>query len=69
LRQLWRSRRLAYRRTAAAEGVIRAQVTSATIRGERMHCHVDGQTFDCQGTVSVSVRPGAILLAGSTSLP
>ena len=67
-RQVWRARRLAFRRMAAAEGVIRARVTSATIRGERMLGHVDGQTFECRGTVSVSVRPGAILLAGSTSL-
>ncbi len=64
-RQLWRARRLTYRRLAPAEGVRRARVTSASVHGEVLRCHVDGQTFDATGTLQVSIKPGAILIAGA----
>jgi len=66
LRQFWRARRLSFRRLAPAEGVHRARVSSASITGDRLQCHVDGQPFDASGTLRVSVRPGAIRIAGVT---
>src|SRR5262249_43995484 len=41
LRQFWRARRLSWRRLAPAEGVRRGRITSASISGERLQCHVD----------------------------
>jgi YegS/Rv2252/BmrU family lipid kinase len=61
--QLWRARRLAFRRMAPAKGVRRASVTSATIRGDRLLCHVDGQTFEVRGSLTVGIRPKAIRIA------
>ena len=61
--QLWRARRLAYRRLAPAEGVRRASVTAATVNGDRLLCHVDGQTFETSGSLTVGIRPKAIRIA------
>ena len=63
LSQLWRARRLAIRPMARARGVWRGRVTSARITGDRLDCHVDGETFDVSGEVSVELRPGAIRVA------
>jgi YegS/Rv2252/BmrU family lipid kinase len=64
LRQLWRSRRLTYRRLAPAEGVRRLRVTSAVVQGEALQCHVDGQTFETSGTLDVRIKPRALNVAG-----
>jgi diacylglycerol kinase (ATP) len=66
LRQFWRARRLTWRRLAPAEGVYRARVTSASITGDVLLCHVDGQPFDASGTLRVSVKAGGIRIAGVT---
>jgi diacylglycerol kinase family enzyme len=64
LRQFWRARRLRWRPLAPAEGVRRARITAASVTGDVLQCHVDGQTFDATGRLDVRVRPGAILIAG-----
>ena len=64
LRQFWRARRLSWRRLAPAEGVRRSRITTASITGEALQCHVDGQPFDATGRLDVSVRAGAIKIAG-----
>lgn len=61
--QLWRARRLAYRRLAPAEGVRRSRLTSASVSGDVLHGHVDGQTFEERGTLTVGIRPCALLVA------
>src|SRR4029453_13047696 len=53
LRQVWRARRLSWRRLAPAEGVRRARITSASITGEHLQCHVDGQPFEAKGRLYV----------------
>ena len=63
-RQLWRSRRLAIGRDRSAEGVHRARVRSATVSGERLHCHVDGETFEASGSLDVRIRPRALRVCG-----
>jgi diacylglycerol kinase (ATP) len=71
-RQFWRARRLSFRRLAPAEGVRRGRITAASVTGEFLQCHVDGQPFEASGTLDVGVRPGAIRVAGArlvTSLP
>ena len=62
-RQLWRARRLGFRRMAPAEGVTRARITSARVTGEHLHAHVDGQTFEASGTLLVRIEPKALLIA------
>jgi diacylglycerol kinase family enzyme len=64
-RQLWRARRLGFRRMARAEGVTRARITAASVTGERLHGHVDGQTFEASGTLNVRIGPGALLIAAT----
>jgi diacylglycerol kinase family enzyme len=68
-RQLWRARRLTYRRLAPAEGVYRASVTSATVTGECLKCHVDGQTFEHRGAMAIGIKPQALVVAGVTTIP
>lgn len=60
LRQAWRARRLFWRRTAAAEGIIRLPVAGGTVRGERLVCHVDGETFEERGEISLRMQAGAL---------
>ncbi|HEX5070200.1 MAG TPA: diacylglycerol kinase family protein [Vicinamibacterales bacterium] len=62
--QLWRARRLGFRRMAPAGGVYRARVTSATVTGEHLEAHVDGQPFEARGTLAVRIQGGAIRVAG-----
>ena len=64
LRQLWRARRLAIGRLRPAEGVRRLRVQSARIRADHLMCHVDGETFETDGEVRVSIEPRALLIAG-----
>jgi YegS/Rv2252/BmrU family lipid kinase len=66
LTQFWRARRLAIRPMARARGVWRGRVTSARILGNRLDCHVDGETFAVAGEVSVELKPGAIRVAAGT---
>ncbi len=66
VRQFWRARRLAWRRLAPAEGVRRGRIASASITGDVLQCHVDGQPFDASGTLHIRVKPGAMLIAGAT---
>ena len=65
IRQFWRARRLSWRQLAPAEGVRRARVTAASISGEHLQCHVDGQPYETTGRIDVSIRPGAIKIAGA----
>ena len=66
LTQFWRARRLAIRPLAAARGIWRGRLKGARITGTRLACHVDGETFDASGEVTVELRPGAIRVAAGT---
>ena len=68
LRQLWRSRRLGYRRTSPAEGITRDRVKAALIiiNGERLCCHVDGETFDASGELEVRMKPGSLQIVSES---
>jgi YegS/Rv2252/BmrU family lipid kinase len=65
IRQLWRARRLAFRPGRPAKGIAWGRCRTATITGERLVCHVDGETFVTTGTVDARIEPGAILVAGA----
>jgi diacylglycerol kinase family enzyme len=65
IRQFWRARRLSWRRLAPAEGVCRRRITSASISGARLQCHVDGQPFEASGKLQVRIQAGAIAIAGA----
>jgi len=64
-RQLWRARRLAVGAHRPAQGVHRIRVQQATIAGDLLVCHVDGETFETRGSVEVKIQPKAILIAGA----
>jgi diacylglycerol kinase (ATP) len=62
LQQVWRSRRLFWRRRAAARGMERSRAIRATVRGPAIVCHVDGEVFETSGSLEISVRPRALLV-------
>ena len=64
LRQLWRARRLGFRRREPAEGVLRTRTREATITGEHLLCHADGETFTTSGRIDVRVTPRALGIRG-----
>ena len=66
-RQLWRARRLVFGRRREAAGVHRLRVRAGTIFGERLICHVDGETFEATGQIRVRLEPSALLVAGIKS--
>jgi len=66
LRQFWRARRLMVRKMAPAEGLWRGRVTNASIRGDRLVAHVDGETFEASGDLNVVLQPGALMVAGAS---
>lgn len=63
--QIWRSRRLSFRRLRPARGITRTRVREATIAGDRMICHVDGETFEAAGILPVRIQPAALMIAGA----
>jgi diacylglycerol kinase family enzyme len=63
-RQLWRSRRLAIGRDLPAQGVHRSRIRTATVSGDHLLCHVDGETFETKGTLDVRIRAGALRVLG-----
>ena len=65
LRQFWRARRLLVRKRSPAEGLYRTRVTSASITGDSLVCHVDGEVFETSGKVDVRIVPGGIRVAGA----
>jgi len=66
IRQLWRARRLAVGVRRPAAGIHRLRVQQARISGERLVCHVDGETFETRGSIDVRIQPKAIGIAGVT---
>lgn len=60
VRQLWRIRRLAFGVRRPAEGVFRYRIRTASVTGDRLMGHVDGETFEATGTIDVRVRAGAL---------
>lgn len=62
--QFWRARRLKFRPLAAARGLERVRLQSATISGDRLICHVDGESFEARGSVKVRLQPRALKIAG-----
>ncbi len=66
IRQLWRARRLAIGHGRPAQGVSWGRCRRASVSGERLQCHVDGESFEAIGTLEVRVVPGAIRIAGAS---
>jgi diacylglycerol kinase family enzyme len=61
--QFWRARRLLIGRTRHAAGILRQRVQSASVTGEHLLCHVDGETFEARGTLEVRLEPRRLLVA------
>jgi len=68
LRQLWRARRLAFPSVRPAEGVHRLAIERATVSADRLQCHVDGEPFEAEGTLEVTIRPATLLVKGLVDL-
>ena len=64
LRQFWRARRLLVRQRSPAEGLYRTRVRAATVSGDALICHVDGEVFETSGNVDVKLVPAGIFIAG-----
>ena len=64
VRQLWRARRLALASSRPAEGILRTRIRSATLAGDRLICHVDGESFEEEGEVRVRLAPRALRVCG-----
>jgi diacylglycerol kinase (ATP) len=64
VQQLWRMRRLALSVRRPAEGIFRYRIQHASVAGDRLVCHVDGETFETSGSIDVRVAPGALRVAG-----
>jgi len=63
-RQIWRSRRLFIGRHKPTAGLARTRARTAVVSGERLICHVDGETFEASGTLAVRVAAGALKVRG-----
>ena len=63
-RQLLRARRLLFAPAAETQGISRVRVQSASVRGRRLQCHVDGEPFEATGPLSVRILPGALRVCG-----
>ena len=68
LTQLWRTRLLLRGVRRSAAGIVFARVQTASVAGERLVCHVDGEPFETGGRVDVSIAPGAIRVSGAAGL-
>lgn len=62
LQQIWRARRLFLWCRRPAHGLERARVLRATVRGQTLVCHVDGEVFETSGSLEFHVRPQALLV-------
>jgi diacylglycerol kinase family enzyme len=62
--QLWRGRRLFFRPRSPAPGIERVAIERAAVTGDRLMCHVDGETFEARAAVDVRVQRQALLVAG-----
>jgi YegS/Rv2252/BmrU family lipid kinase len=63
-RQLWRARRLLFAPHRPASGIAHVRVQSASITGERLQCHVDGESFESSGTLGVTLSPRVLRVCG-----
>lgn len=63
-RLVWRARRLFLSPERPAHGIAHIRVRSASVTGEYLDCHVDGESFHAQGTLHVRIAPGAINVCG-----
>ncbi len=63
-RQFWRARRLVVGKHRAAEGIHRTRVRSATVTGEVLMCHVDGEAFEAHESVEVRLKAEALRVVG-----
>lgn len=62
LQQMWRARRLFWRRRRDARGLERARAVRASVHGQTIVYHVDGEVFTTSGTLEICVRPQALLV-------
>lgn len=68
LAQLWRARRLFVRPLRPAGGVRRVRVQTASVEGELLGCHVDGEPFEARGILNVRIEPAAVRVVGLARL-
>ena len=67
-RQLWRMRHLLQGVKKSAGGVRHERVQTASVAGERLVCHVDGEPFETSGGLGVRIVPGALRVSGAPGL-
>jgi diacylglycerol kinase family enzyme len=52
----------------SAAGIRHARVQTASVTGERLVCHVDGEPFETSGRIDVRIIPGALTVSGAAGL-
>jgi diacylglycerol kinase (ATP) len=62
IQQTWRARRLFWNHRRAVNGIERFRVVRATVRGESLVGHVDGEPFEASGSLEIRVRPQALMV-------
>ena len=67
-RQIWRARRLLWNHHRPAEGIERARIARATVRGDSLLGHLDGEPFEATGELEIGVRPQALWVRPGKSL-
>lgn len=68
LKQLWRTRHLLKGVNRSSAGIRHARVQTASVTGDRLVCHVDGEPFETSGRAQVRIVPGALRVSGAAGL-
>jgi diacylglycerol kinase family enzyme len=68
LTQLWRMRHLLRGVKRSTPGIRLERVQTASVTGERLVCHVDGEPFETSGRIEVRIAPGALRVSGAAAL-
>lgn len=66
--QLWRMRHLLRGVKRSTPGIRLERVQTASVTGERLVCHVDGEPFETSGRIEVRIAPGALRVSGAAAL-
>jgi diacylglycerol kinase family enzyme len=68
LTQLWRTRHLLQGVKRSVGGIRHQRVQTASVAGDRLVCHVDGEPFETSGCIDVRIAPGALRVSGAAGL-
>jgi diacylglycerol kinase (ATP) len=68
VRFLWQSRLLLFPTDRSTPGVDRRKADTCTVSGAALVCHVDGESFEAPGPLTVRIQPAALWVAGAAAV-